>query len=84
MKLLNFIDFNYVIEHDNEYFEFEFEDEFLDGISEKLDVEDFDIISMNEIKEGTYSVTVKVNDETHSFDYKLSDSRIKYINSAVN
>ncbi|WP_297598385.1 hypothetical protein [uncultured Cetobacterium sp.] len=83
MKLLNFIDFNYVIEHNNEYFEFEFEDDFLDSISEKLDVENFEIIAMDEVKEGIYLVTVKVDDTTQSFDYKLSDSRIKYINSLV-
>ncbi|MGL4786168.1 MAG: hypothetical protein ACRC2Q_04700, partial [Cetobacterium sp.] len=59
MKLFNFVDFFYVIEHNNEYFEFEIEDDFLDNISEDLDIDNFDILKMSEVSEGNFDILIK-------------------------
>lgn len=66
MKLFSFTDFFYVIEHNNEYFEFEFEDDFLNNISEDLDTETFEILKISEISEGTFEILVKTPSDKKS------------------
>ena len=80
MKLFNFVDFFYVIEHNNEYFEFEIEDDFLDNISEELDIDNFDILKMSEISEGNFDILIKTpKDDEKVYKYTLSSERISYI-----
>lgn len=84
MKLFNYSDFYYVIEHNNEYFEFEIEDDFLDSISEELDVENFDILSMSEISEGNFEILIKtLENEEKKYNYSLSTERKNYILSSA-
>lgn len=84
MKLFNYSDFYYVIEHNNEYFEFEIEDEFLDSIVEDLDMDNFKILSMNEINEGKFEIIVEVSaTENKTYPYELSEERKSYIQSAA-
>ncbi len=85
MKLFNYEDFYYVIEHNNEYFEFEIENDFLDSLSEELDIEDFDITNMTEISEGIFNLLIVTpNGEEKTYEYKLSLERKEYILSAAN
>ena len=80
MKLFSFTDFFYVIEHNNEYFEFEFENDFLNNISEDLDTETFEILKISEISEGTFEILVKTpSDKKKVYNYTLSPERISYI-----
>lgn len=80
MKLFNFADFFYVIEHNNEYFEFEIEDDFLNNISEELDIDNFDILKMSEISEGNFEILIKTpKDDEKLYKYTLSSERISYI-----
>ena len=80
MKLFNFEDFYYVIEHNNEYFEFEIEDDFLNNISEELDIDTFDILNISEISEGNFNIIIKLpNGEEKIYNYVLSPERISYI-----
>lgn len=80
MKLFNFADFFYVIEHNNEYFEFEIEDDFLNNISEELDIDNFDILKMSEISEGNFEILIKTpKDDEKLYRYTLSSERISYI-----
>lgn len=81
MKIINCIDFNYVIEHEDEFFEFEFEDEFLENIAEQLDVEDFQILKADEISENRYNVTILSNGEEHVFQYTIPEEKVRYIKS---
>ncbi|MCX3068605.1 MAG: hypothetical protein ACRDA2_00010 [Cetobacterium sp.] len=80
MKLFNFVDFFYVIEHNNEYFEFEIEDDFLDNISEDLDIDNFDILKMSEVSEGNFDILIKTpKGDEKVYKYTLSSERISYI-----
>lgn len=84
MKLFDFADFYYIIEHNNEYFEFEIEDEFLNNISEELDIENFDILKISKISEGNFDITIKTpTGEEKNYKYVLSPERISYILSVT-
>ncbi|MGL4424942.1 MAG: hypothetical protein ACRCZ0_01985 [Cetobacterium sp.] len=84
MKLFNYSDFYYVIEHNNEYFEFDIEAEFLDSISEELDIDNFDIISMTEVSEGKFEILIKTpENEEKKYEYLLSNERKSYISSVA-
>lgn len=84
MKLFNFADFYYVIEHNNEYFEFEIEDDFLDSISEELDIDNFDIANMTELSEGIFNLLIITpNGDNKNYEYKLSPERKEYILSVT-
>ncbi|WP_047382367.1 hypothetical protein [Cetobacterium sp. ZWU0022] len=84
MKLFNFADFYYVIEHNNEYFEFEIEDDFLDSISEELDIDNFDIANMTELSEGIFNLLIiTTNGDNKNYEYKLSPERKEYILSVT-
>lgn len=84
MKLFNFTDFYYVIEHNNEYFEFEIEDDFLNNISEDLDIDDFNILKMSEISEGIFDIYIKTpSGEERVYKYTLSPERTSYILSVT-
>ncbi|MDX8337327.1 hypothetical protein [Candidatus Cetobacterium colombiensis] len=84
MNLFNYSDFYYVIEHNNEFFEFEIEDEFLDSISEELDLEQFDILRMVEISEGNFEILIKTpSNEEKIYKYELSSERRNYILSVT-
>ncbi|MGL5052711.1 MAG: hypothetical protein ACRC5W_03855 [Cetobacterium sp.] len=84
MKLFNYADFYYVIEHNNEYFEFEIEDDFLDSISEELDIDNFDIINMTELSEGNFEVLIKTpENEERKYNYPLSNERKSYVLSVT-
>lgn len=84
MKLFDFADFYYIIEHNNEYFEFEIEDEFLNNISEELDIENFDILTISEISEGNFNIIIKTpTGEEKNYKYTLSPERISYILSVT-
>lgn len=84
MKLFNFTDFYYVIEHNNEYFEFEIEDDFLDQISEELDIDNFKILELSEISEGEFTALIETpSGEKHSYKYTLSPERVAYILSVT-
>lgn len=84
MKLFDFADFYYIIEHNNEYFEFEIEDEFLNNISEELDIEIFDILTISEISEGNFNIIIKTpTGEEKNYKYTLSPERISYILSVT-
>lgn len=84
MKLFNFADFFYVIEHNNEYFEFELEDDFLNSISEDLDIDNFDILKMSEISEGNFDILIKTpTGEEKTYKYSLSPERVAYILSVA-
>lgn len=83
MDIINFIDFSYILEHENECFEFEFEEEFLENIAEELNVEDFDIIKIEKISEKDFNITVSADGKEGQFKYTLSDDKIKYIQSVT-
>lgn len=81
MKIINCIEFNYVIEHEDEYFEFEFEDEFLESIAEELNVDNFQIINAIEETENKYAIKINSNEKEYIFTYTIPEEKIKYIKS---
>lgn len=83
MEITNFIDFSYIVECENECFEFEFEEEFLEKIAEELDVEDFDITAITKEGDNKFLIEVVSGDKKGSFNYSLSEDKIKYIQSVV-
>lgn len=83
MKIINCIDFNYVIEHEDEYFEFEFEDDFLENIANELNVDNFEILRADEVKENVYTLTILSENKEYSFTYIIPEEKIKYIKSVT-